>query len=201
MTIDANATTTTLTTHGTWYQVTAGWAAGDLNGFTFTTSDALTCGSAGDYETIAAVSAKSSSSNQQLLFAIAKNGVIITDHIIETKYDNNTDIQAGTVSGIIKGVQIGDIFTLWCQNPNTDSMTTTVTYCNFNVFALTGVQGATGAIGPLSRNVALVTAATGAPGQRVSTRFLSARVPSLCSYRQRLATLISTRFRTQLPEQ
>ena len=119
MTIDANATTTTLTTHGTWYQVTAGWAAGDLNGFTFTTSDALTCGSAGDYETIAAVSAKSSGSNQQLLFAVAKNGVIITDHIIETKYNNNTDIEAGTVSGIIKGVQIGDIFTLWCQNPNT----------------------------------------------------------------------------------
>jgi hypothetical protein len=146
MVIENGVTGLVLTTINVFYQITAGWAAGDLNGVTYA-SGALTVQNSGAYFMTASVSLNSTSSNQIYSIQIFQNGVAIPGHDAEIKLTNNTDVNSLTIAGLRTTVNAGDVFTLWAQNQSSGGQTLLVTDANFSIFAVSGATGATGASG------------------------------------------------------
>jgi hypothetical protein len=143
MIVTNNATGLACTLQNTWYQVVSGWALDDANGFTYA-SGALTCKTAGAYLMTANMTMSSTSSNQVYLFGMFRNGSLIAGHVTSDKFVNATDINSVSLTGVLDGVQVGDVFTLWVQNTTAAGQTATISYANFS---LSAIQGATGAPG------------------------------------------------------
>lgn len=137
MVIDSNSTGTVVTLQNTYYQQTAGFAAGDMSMFTYS-GGALTCQVPGAYLTTCSVSVSSTSSNQICRFAVAQNGTVIPDHLVRLKLINSTDINSATIIGIIKGVAAGDVFDLRVYNETSAGQTMVIGYANFSMHMITG---------------------------------------------------------------
>lgn len=136
MTITDNATATTLTNATTYYQQTAGWTAGDLDDFTFDGTATLTCTRGGNYQTLCSFSVSCDGANQVLRFAIFQNGSLITEHLVRMKLVNVTDVNTGTICGLVGGVKSGDTFDLRIYNETSAGKTVTISDANFSIFAI-----------------------------------------------------------------
>jgi len=147
MTIDNNAAATTMTNANQYYQLTNGWTAGDNDGFTFGSS-ALTCNTPGTYITSCVLSVLSGTANQDLVFALCKNGTPITDHIAQVRVSNANEAVAVPISGVIASVSSGDVFDVRVQNITSAGKNITPIYANCNIEAVAGAQGPTGPTGP-----------------------------------------------------
>jgi hypothetical protein len=175
MTIDNNAATLTLTLQNTYYRITTGWVAGDNNSWTYS-GNTLVCGNTGTYATICSLSVEIDTANQDVIFAIRKNGVVITDHLTQTRMSNANETNAVTMSGVVTGVNAGDVIDVAAQNITSAGKNITVIYANcscINVSGATGAVGATGATGATGSTGAVgttgVTGSTGAVGATGAT--------------------------------
>jgi collagen type I alpha len=172
MTLDNNSTATTLTTQNTFYKQTAGWVAGDLNGMTFTGSDALTAGYAIAMETLFTGSFSSSGgANQTFQVAIFQNNSIITDHIAQFKLDSTSDVYSVTITGMLASIAVNDVFDIRITCTSAASTTITLEYANFSMIAVSGANGSTGNTGATGPTGATVgnTGATGSQGNTGNT--------------------------------
>ena len=141
MFLNNNATSLTLTAQNTWYKWTAGWNAGDLNGFTFST-DQLTCTVAGVYEIGYAISYFDSVlSSQTIRAGVFLNGSLLTGTISE----NTSSVGSSILNEhTIINANIGDVFDIRIMNTTSASKTVTA---HFGSLGLTAVQGASGTSG------------------------------------------------------
>ena len=129
-TIINNGTGTVCTLQNTFYQVTAGWAAGDYKNTVLGASN-ITTSLGGNYYTVCSMSISSTSSNQVYNAQIFKNGSAIAAHNGTIKLVNSTDINSMTLTGVIANVVAGDVFDIRIQNTSSAAQTVTVQYSNF----------------------------------------------------------------------
>lgn len=135
MTITGNVTATTLTLQNTYYKQTAGWVAGDLDDFTFST-DTLTATRWGNFETLCTFCTTCNTPNQIIRAAVFQNGSLITEHLTRFKLLAGTDEVSATLSGVIANVNIGDTFDLRFYNETSAGATVTISDANFSIFRI-----------------------------------------------------------------
>ena len=173
MTLDnpSGITGITMTNASQYYVINNGpWIAGNNSGFTFNSPGTLTAGMTGTYITTCALSPEINSTNQDLIFQIFQNGNPITDHIQQVRVSNAAEVSPVTISGVVAGVNAGDVFDVRVQNITSGGKICTVLYGNFNMEAVAGsqgIQGVTGLVG-ITGIAGQVIAVIGATGQGVT---------------------------------
>jgi len=142
-----NASATAMTTINTFYQITTGWVSDALNAFTFGSS-ALTAKAAGPYLVTGAFSlSTATTSNLVVNIQLFKNGVAIATHNAFAKMTNTSDIDSLSITGIIEGVVINDVFDVRIQSTSNSGQSITVGYANLSITAVQGATGSAGSIG------------------------------------------------------
>jgi hypothetical protein len=147
MVMSGNLTGTVCTLQNTFYPITAGWSAGDNNGFTFGTYS-LTAATPGTFKTTCTMSVSCSTGSQVLDFAIYLNGSALPSHDAISRISNSNDVVTVCLNGIIQGVNIGDVFDVRVSNTTSAGATVTVQQANFSLMSVSGAPGTTGAQGP-----------------------------------------------------
>lgn len=121
----------TLTNQNQFYQWTTGWIVGESNGFTITaTTGRIVSLHSAVYRVSITFGAFINAANQDLEFALFKNGLYQPDHSMHLSLPN-TRGNSGAIAGILT-LNLGDILDLRVQNTTSAGKILTVEDANLN---------------------------------------------------------------------
>lgn len=148
MYINNNGTGTTLTTGGTFYQVTSGWTQGLLDNFTFNTNELIN-GVTGVYQVVCdtMILCNNSTLLTTYTFEVRQNGSAVNNLTVQIQNSTGLGFLGQvTITGIVSA-NSGDTFRLYVSS-STSSDSITVTYADLNISECSTATSPTGPTGP-----------------------------------------------------
>lgn len=143
MLVSTTTSAVSMPTANTDYQLTNGWSAGTLNGFTFST-DHLVVGNTGTYEIQCSVSGNTSVTASNVIFGVRRNGTAFSDARSTDRYSTSP---AATAWQFTAALTAGDTIDV-CALTNQSSNSLTVLRANLLIKSATGGFGPQGPQGP-----------------------------------------------------
>ena len=139
MTIDNSAGVSgiTCTNQSQFYQINAMWTGGDNSGCHYN-GNTIVADTAGTFTTNCTLSPIVNSTNQDLLFQVFQNGTGITDHIVQVRVSDTNETTPATITGVVAGVQVGDIFDVRVSDISSAGKVVTIWYANYNMESVSG---------------------------------------------------------------
>ena len=174
--LNANATTTSLTTQNTYYALSGTWATGELLNATASTAGVITPSQGGEFQAICTVSFKQSTSvSNTFEFQIFKNNAGFQTAVTSIQIADQS-VYAITVNGLFP-CAASDTLQVVMRCVTNAAVTVTVTEANFEVYQL-GV-GPTGATGPAGSGGTTITVANEATDTTCFPLFVTAATGDL----------------------